>query len=156
MATRKHNKISLFNVKVWWWNLNRMNEMAGKYTVDIGPLGAKEIEQLKAVGIKLNKDKDDSKTKGERGTYLTLKTKDNAYIRLTDKDNTVLDITTTEVGNGSLCHVQIQPFDWVFKTTSGVGAGPDTIKIINLIAPPKTDPFADAPSDSGAGEDAPF
>ena len=156
MSFRTFDSINALSVKLFWTCFDKVNIVSEKYSVDVGPLSKKTIEQLKAVGFKnFKEDTIDSKTKGERGTFVTLKSKTNEYIRLIDKDGNKLDHKTMKIGNGTTAHVAIRPYEYPAKgkNPAGVGLGTDTVKILNLIEPPKTDPFAD---EEGVEDDVAF
>ena len=50
-----------------WPFLNKLNDMSGKYQVDIGKLSSKAVDALSAMGIQVHNKGDD------RGNYVTVK-----------------------------------------------------------------------------------
>jgi hypothetical protein len=94
MALR--NKQVLFSgpVKcdIYWANLNKENEMSGKFQYDLANLSGAAVAKLSELGVNI-------RTKGdERGNFLTSK---SLYpIKTTDKDGLALDPAIL-VGNGS-------------------------------------------------------
>ena len=159
MAIRHLENINALSVKIFWACLDKVNDLSGKFQMDIGPLPKKTIEQLKAAGFKnFKEDAADSKTKGERGTYVTLKSATNEYIRLLDKDGNRLNLNEVSIGNGTSAHVAIHPYayDAKGKNPAGVGLGIDTIKILNLVEVPKYDPFADEDGGSESSDSPAF
>jgi hypothetical protein len=94
MALR--NKQTLFqgpvNCEVFWANLNKENEMSGKFQYDLANLSGPAVAKLSELGIKVRNKGD------ERGDFVTSK---SLYpIKTTDKDGLALDPGVL-VGNGS-------------------------------------------------------
>lgn len=77
---------------IYWANLNRENEMSGKFQVDLSNLSGPAVAKLSELGVKIRTKND------ERGNFVTSK---SLYpIKATDKDGLALDPAIL-VGNGS-------------------------------------------------------
>ena len=55
---------------VMWANLNHVNEMSGKYQIDLSNLSTKAVEELAKEGIEA---RESTKAEDERGVYITCK-----------------------------------------------------------------------------------
>ena len=98
------------NATLYWASLSRVNEMSGKYQVDIGQLSAAAVDALEKIGLAVN-------TKDEQGAHITAKSQNpiKAY-------NTAGDEIKAPVGNGSKAKVVLKTYDWEFKGKKGRSA----------------------------------
>jgi len=107
-------------------SLTRVDQMSGKYTIQLGNLSSAAVEKLEELGVK-PKFKEDSYN---RGQFIECKSKypiDNSKFR-TVMDSEGLPIDPESVGPGSKVEVLLRTYDWSMGGNSGVGA-----RVIKLI-----------------------
>ena len=110
-----------------WSNLYNINEMSGKYQVDLCNLSTKAVEALAKEGIEA---KESGKSDDERGVYITCK---STYpIATFDADGDEIS-SALKVGNGTTAEATIKPYAWDFKGKKGVSATISHLKITKLI-----------------------
>lgn len=95
---------------IYWANLTEVNQLSGKYQVDIGQLSDAAVKALEAMGIEV-------KHKDEQGFFITCKS--SYEIFYVDPDG---DRMSERVGNGSECTALITPYEWKFKNKKGTSA----------------------------------
>ena len=92
----------------FWAQTDKINDMSGKYQVNIGKLSDRAVEALEANGI-------DVKNKGDdQGNFITVKSANP--IKIQDSDGLPL---VANVGNGSTGRAVIGFYDWTYKSKSG-------------------------------------
>ncbi len=145
MATRFES--SVVNGTLFWAFLAKHNPMKpGKYTVDLGNLSLDEVVKLKKIGlghrIKTDAPKDGYKVNGDkfvhpekphkpnRGTYISLQ----SGFRPKVVDGSKSEINAEIVGNGSIADVNVTPYEWTFKGTTGVSGGFNAVVVRNIVA----------------------
>ena len=107
----------VLNATAFWANLQSMNELSGKYQVDLGLLSDAAVEALESQGISVRNKEDD------RGNFITVKSRNpiKAY-----------DISGEEigalVGNGSQTKAVIGHYDWTFQSKKG--RSPSLLKMV--------------------------
>ena len=115
----------LNEVEVMWASVHEVNEMSGKYQVDAINLNKKQVKSLEAEGIEVQTcDRDED----NRGQFVTLKS--TRPIKVVDMSKAPL---TDLVGNGSVCNIAWNPFDWKFKKKTGISAGLQALQVVNLV-----------------------
>jgi hypothetical protein len=105
------------NADVYWANLSTVNEMSGKYQLDLCNLSEGAVSALEERGISVvNKD-------DERGNHITCKSKNpiKAY-------NEAGDELPVMVGNNSKAKAVLSHYDWTFKGKKG--RSPSLYKLI--------------------------
>lgn len=97
---------------VMWAFLNKVNDMSGKYQVDLCDLDDKAVSDLQSIGIevKFNPEKE------EKGRYITCKSK-NYPIPAVDVHGKDIDVA---VANGSKAKALVGAYEWKFKGKTGV------------------------------------
>lgn len=105
------NNIVPVAAKLWWPFLSRVNDMSGKYQVDIAQLSDKAVEALEMMGLSVSNKGD------ERGNYITAKS--NYPIEPQFKGDRV---DASVLGNGTVATVAIAPYDWEFRGKRGRSA----------------------------------
>lgn len=123
MANAKMKPIKIAG-EFQWCNLTKVNDMSGKYQLDICNLSEQAINALKEVGAQV-RQRDD---KPEKGYFITAKS--NYEIPATDSNGTEIK---EPVGNGSKGHVVIQPYAWSFRGKSGIGLGASKVVVTSLV-----------------------
>jgi hypothetical protein len=117
----------MVNCTLFWPNLTHKNELAGKYTVDIGNLSDAAVTALEDMGITINNKGD------ERGQYITCKSKnkyrafkpDGSELLIkgrTPRDETDDPESGVVVGNGSTARCLIGYYDWEYLKKKGRSA----------------------------------
>lgn len=108
---------TVVNGTLFWASLSTVNEMSGKYQVDVCNLSDGAVDALQEMGLTVANKQDD------RGSFITCKSKNvmKAY-------NTAGDEITTPVGNGSLAKVALHYYDWEWKNKKG--RSPSIVKLI--------------------------
>ena len=104
---------------IFWANLNKVNDMSGKYQVDLGNLSPKAVEALNAMGI-------DVKYKEEKGDFITCKS--TRPIMAFDMDKQEIDTVANQVANGSKAKATIKPWTWTYQRKSGTS--PSLVKLV--------------------------
>lgn len=108
-----------------WAFLNRKNEMADAYTVDLCNLSDKAVAALEEMGISVQENLE---KKPEQGKYITCKSQ--KPIKAFDTDN---DEIVEDVGNGSKAICMIGSYAWTYKNKKGVSPSLAKLVITDLI-----------------------
>ena len=110
---------------VYWAKLNRKNEMADAYTVDLCNLSDKAVAALEEMGISVQENLE---KKPEQGKYITCKSQ--KPIKAFDTDN---DEIVEDVGNGSKAICMIGSYAWTYKNKKGVSPSLSKLVITDLV-----------------------
>jgi len=110
---------------VYWANLNRKNEMADAYTVDLCNLSDKAVAALEDMGISVQENLE---KKPEQGKYITCKSQ--RPIKAFDPDN---DEIVEDIGNGSKAICMIGSYSWTYKNKKGVSPSLAKLVITDLV-----------------------
>lgn len=124
---------------VFWAQLDKINEMSGKYQVNLCNLSDKAVDALEAMGLDVTVGED---KKADMGRYITCKS--NSPIRSYDKEG--LEVVE-KIGNGSKCIAMVTYYDWKYKNKSGKSPSLRKLVITDLI------PYAEG-GDVDDGEEA--
>ena len=106
---------------VMWAQLEKTNEMSGKYQIDLCELSDAAVAALEALEISVN-------YKEGKGSFITPKSQ--RTIRAYDTDGSIIDGSV--VGNGSEFVATITPYDWNFRGKSGVSPNLGRLVITKL------------------------
>ena len=150
--------MSVISGKAYWASVtvpNKTFDADGVWTIDVGNLDKKSIEQLKAEGLTLKNKGDD------RGDFVTIKRKVrrkdgqmNRAPELVDAQKRVMP--STLIGNGSDVNVLYTTYDWEFKGRKGTSADLKSVQVANLVpyknAEEGDDPFDVVPNGYSAEE----
>lgn len=112
-----NSKPVVINATAFWANLQSMNELSGKYQVDLGQLSDGAVEALESQGISVrNKD-------NEQGNFITVKSRNpmKAY-------DTHGEEVGALIGNGSTVKAVIGYYDWSFQSKKG--RSPSLLKLV--------------------------
>jgi len=107
---------------IYWANLNRKNEMSGKYQVDLGNLSEKAVNALEMLGISVNNKGDD------RGNFITVKSNYPIDPEFANSD----PVDSGMVGNGTKANVAIGYYDWEFRGKKGRSPSIKKMRITEL------------------------
>lgn len=110
---------------VYWACLNRKNELADAYTVDLCNLSDKAVAALEEMGISIQENLE---KKPEQGKYITCKSQ--RPIKAFDTDG---DEINEDVGNGSKAVCMIGAYQWSFKAKKGVSPSLAKLVITDLV-----------------------
>ena len=110
---------------VYWASLNRKNEMADAYTVDLCNLSDKAVAALEDMGISVQEN---AEKKPEQGRYITCKSQ--RPIKAFDTDNEEI---VEDVGNGSKAICMIGSYAWTYKNKKGVSPSLAKLVITDLV-----------------------
>lgn len=110
---------------VYWACLNRKNELADAYTVDLCNLSDKAVAALEDMGISIQEN---AEKKPEQGKYITCKSQ--RPIKAFDTDG---DEINEDVGNGSKAVCMIGAYQWSFKAKKGVSPSLAKLVITDLV-----------------------
>jgi len=122
--TQMSDKLKI-KATVNWAFLNRKNEMADAYTVDLCNLSDKAVAALEEMGISVQENLE---KKPEQGKYITCKSQ--KPIKAFDTDN---DEIVEDVGNGSKAICMIGSYAWTYKNKKGVSPSLAKLVITDLI-----------------------
>lgn len=107
---------------VMWAYLDKVNDLSGKYQLDLCHLSDKAVAALESSGIKvLSKD--------DKGSYITCKSA--RVIKAFDSQGQEIEGST--LGNGSECVATVTPYEWKFKAKTGVSPSLKKLKITKLV-----------------------
>jgi hypothetical protein len=118
------SKAIRLNCILFWAQLKKVNDMSGKYQVDLTNLSAAAVKALQAAGITV-RTRDD---KPEMGAYITCKSANP--IKAYDDNGVEIDVL---IGNGSSAIATVRAYDWSFKNKTGKSASLDRLTVTNLI-----------------------
>ena len=110
---------------VYWANLNRKNEMADAYTVDLCNLSDKAVAALEDMGISVQENLE---KKPEQGKYITCKSQ--RPIKAFDTDNEEI---VEDIGNGSKAICMVGSYPWTYKNKKGVSPSLAKLVITDLV-----------------------
>lgn len=114
-----------FRAIAMWANLTEVNEMSGKYQVDLTKLSAPAVKALEALGLEVRKGEG---KKEDYGFYITCKS--TKPIRAYDPDGSEVH---AKVGNGSEVTAVVGSYEWSWKNKKGVSAALKKLVVTNLV-----------------------
>jgi len=97
---------------VFWCQHNKVNDMSGKFQLNLCNLSDAAVEALEDMGISVQTGED---KKADMGRYITCKSE--KAIRVFDTDN---DEITEAIGNGSKGKALVSSYSWTYKNKKGV------------------------------------
>jgi|TARA_B100001964_G_C14257524_1_gene613284 hypothetical protein len=113
----------------YWSFLNKKNEMAGKYTLDVGQLNKDTIKELEKAGLNV-RTKEVKEGQPDRGHFITLKGKFPP--RLVDSAMNPMNRDVI-IGNGSQVRVSGEPYSGTNKFGDYTVFSWKTVQIIDLV-----------------------
>jgi hypothetical protein len=105
---------------VYWAQLNKINDMSGKYQVNLCNLSDQAATALEEIGVSVQEDPE---KKAEMGKYITCKS--NKPIRAYDTDGEEIDML---IGNKSQCKALVSSYEWSYKNKKG--KSPSLLKLV--------------------------
>lgn len=113
----------------YWAFLNKKNEMAGKYTLDVGQLDAATVKELRDNGLNV-RTKESKEGQPDRGEFITLK---GVYPpKIVDSQLNPIPRDTL-IGNGSLVRVTGKPFSGNNKFGDYTVFSWKTVQVVELV-----------------------
>lgn len=103
-------QVKLKDVTLMWAKLDKVDDMSGKYQVELTNLSKDHVEAISGLGVEVRNNKD----KPEKGFYVTCKS--TRPITALDKEGGILKQV---VGNGSKANILLGSYDWTFKGKKG-------------------------------------
>lgn len=119
------NKRVKVKCDLYWAHLTKVNEMSGRYQVDLCNLSDAAVAALEEMGISVLENKE---KKPEMGRFITYKS--NHPIKVFDEDGNEIN---AKVGNGSKAKAIVGPYEWKYKNKKGISANASKIVITDLI-----------------------
>lgn len=110
---------------IYWASLNRKNEMADAYTVDLCNLSDKAVAALEEMGISVQEN---AEKKPEQGRYITCKSQ--RPIKAFDPDNEEI---VEDIGNGSKAICMVGSYPWTYKNKKGISPSLAKLVITDLV-----------------------
>lgn len=106
---------------IMWAQLEDVNEMSGKYQVDLCNLSDNAVDALETLGIQAN-------YKEDRGSFITCKSSRPIYAKGADGES----LRGIKIGNGSKAVGVINAYEWTFKGKKGVSPSLNTLVVTDL------------------------
>ncbi len=131
----------LLKGKVYWARLTKPNDMSGKYELDLGHLSKKDIAKIEAEGVEVKTDTTDQDDPNYKGDFVKLKASSEDKDGNKRKPPKVVDAkknklpreVVASLGNGSVCIVQVNPYEWTYKKSTGVSLGLNTVQVLEYV-----------------------
>ena len=116
--------VALKNVTIFWANLEKVNDMSGKYQVDIGNLSDEQVASLAKIKVI-------AKVHDLKGKFITCKSS-RPIKALDGKGN---PITGTNIGNGTSANALVGSYEWKAPVGGKKGVSPSLAKLVitNLV-----------------------
>jgi hypothetical protein len=112
------------SAKTMWANLQKPNDLSGKYQVDLCNLSDKAVEALQELGVEVRTRPDQE----EKGYFITCKS--NRPITAQFPDGSTVDVP---VGNGSEVKATIGTYEWTFKNKKGISPSLKKLVVTELV-----------------------
>jgi hypothetical protein len=116
--------VALKNVTIFWANLEKVNDMSGKYQVDIGNLSDEQVASLAKIKVI-------AKVHDLKGRFITCKSS-RPIKALDGKGN---PLTGAKIGNGTSANALIGSYEWKAPVGGKKGVSPSLAKLVitNLV-----------------------
>lgn len=108
---------------IMWAYMDKVNEMSGKYQVDLCNLSDPAVQALESMGLSVRQKED-------KGYFITCKS--NKPIRAYDKTGD--EIEGISIGNGSKAIAMVGFYEWNWKNKAGVSPSLKKLVIDELVA----------------------
>ena len=107
---------------VMWAQLDKVNEMSGKFQINLCNLSEAAVVALEEMGITVPE-------KEGQGRYITCK----SSIPIKAFDNDGVELTGVKIGNGSKAKAIITAYEWKYKNKKGVSPSLKKLVITDLV-----------------------
>lgn len=124
MSEQKRVKIKC---DIYWAQLNKVNDMSGKYQVDLCNLSDAAVAALEDMGISVLEN---AKKKPEMGKYITCKSEKPIKAFDADGDEIGADVS---IGNASKGKAMIGAYEWTYKNKKGISPTLNKLVITDLV-----------------------
>jgi hypothetical protein len=111
--------VALKDVTIFWANLEKVNDMSGKYQVDIGNLSDEQVASLAKIKVI-------PRTNDLKGRFITCKS--SRPIKALDGNGNPL--TGTKIGNGTSANALIGSYEWKAPVGNKKGVSPSLAKLV--------------------------
>lgn len=111
----KHETLKI-KCDIYWAQLTKMNDMTGKYQVNLCNLSDEAVKALENAGLSVG-------NKEDMGNFILCKS--NIPLKAFDTDNQEI---SGLIGNGSKAKAVVRPYDWVYKNKKG--KSPSLLKLV--------------------------
>jgi hypothetical protein len=106
---------------IMWAQLDKVNEMSGKYQVNLCNLSEAAVVALEEMGITVGE-------KEGQGRFITCKSANP--IKAFDADG---DVITDKIGNGSKAKAIVNGYEWKYKNKKGVSPSLKKLVVTDLV-----------------------
>lgn len=103
-------RVKLKDVTLLWAKLDEVDNMSGKYQVDLANLSPEHVEAIGSLGLEV-------RNKEGKGFYITAKS--TKPIEALAADGSILK---QKIGNGSKANILLGAYDWNYKNKKGRSA----------------------------------
>jgi len=110
---------------IYWAQHNKVNDMSGKYQLNLCNLSEAAVAALEEMGITVQIGDD---KKAEMGRYITCKSE--KAIRVYDTDG---DEINENIGNGSKGKAMVGSYSWTYKNKKGVSPSLKKLVVTDLV-----------------------
>lgn len=110
------------NADIMWAQLDTVNDLSGKFQVDLSQLSAGAVSALEAAGV-------DVKSKDDRGSYVTCKSSRPIKAVTTEGES----LEGLKIGNGSKAKAVLSTYEWNFKGKTGRSPSLNKLVITDLV-----------------------
>lgn len=124
MSEQKRVKIKC---DIYWAQLNNINDMSGKYQVDLCNLSDAAVKALEDMGISVLEN---AEKKPEMGKYITCKSEKPIKAFDADGDEIGADVS---IGNTSKGKAMIGAYEWTYKNKKGISPTLNKLVITDLV-----------------------
>jgi hypothetical protein len=122
MADSKRVKVK---ADVYWCQNNKVNDMSGKYQLNLCNLSDAACDALESMGISVQTGED---RKSEMGRYITCKSQ--SEIKVFDTDG---DLIKEAIGNGSKAKAVVGTYEWTYKNKKGISPSVGKVVITDFV-----------------------
>ncbi len=111
---------------VFWCQNDKINEMSGKFQLNLCNLSDAAAAAFEGMGISVQVG---DGGKADMGKYITCKSEKPIRVYDTDGD----EITDTQIGNGSKAKALVSSYEWTYKNKKGVSPSLRKLIITDLV-----------------------
>jgi|TARA_R110000782_G_scaffold96160_2_gene180574 hypothetical protein len=111
---------------VFWCQHDKINEMSGKFQLNLCNLSDAAAAAFEGMGINVQVG---DGGKADMGKYITCKSEKPIRVYDTDGD----EITDTQIGNGSKAKALVSSYEWTYKNKKGVSPSLRKLIITDLV-----------------------
>jgi hypothetical protein len=122
MADSKRVKIK---ADVYWCQHTKVNDMSGKYQLNLCNLSDAAVDALESMGISVQVGEE---KKSEMGRYITCKSQSEIKVFNTDGD-----LIKEAIGNGSKAKALVGSYEWSYKNKKGISPSLGKLVITDLV-----------------------